>query len=106
MPALRDIPRTADPSPYISAPESPRQNACGGADQRDYPHPEDRACAAGGYGRNHSDQISHSHTQAVETIRACTPEMPSLSVFLLFSSVTLIISGNSRNGRNLVLIVK
>ena len=44
--------------------------------------------------------------QAVETISACTPEIPSRSVFLLFSRVTLIISGNIRNGRNRVRIVK
>ena len=45
--------------------------------------------------------------QAVETISACTPEMwPSLSLCLLFSSVTRIISGNSRKGKNRVRTVK
>ena len=47
--------------------------------------------------------------QAVETISACTPEIPSRSsssIFLLFSKVTFSISGKSRKGRNLVRIVK
>ena len=45
--------------------------------------------------------------QAVETIRACTPEMwPSPSPCLLFSRVTRIISGNSRKGKNRVRTVK
>ena len=47
--------------------------------------------------------------QAVETMSAWTPEMPSRSsssIFLLFSTVTLIISGKSLKGRNRVRTVK
>ena len=44
--------------------------------------------------------------QAVEMIRAWTPEIPSLPEEPVFSRVTRIISGNSRKGRNRVRMVK
>ena len=43
---------------------------------------------------------------AVETIRACTPEMASLSAPRLSSSVTRIISGKRRKGSPLVRMVR
>ena len=43
---------------------------------------------------------------AVDTISAWRPEMPSFFALVSFSSVTRIISGNSRTGRNRVRSVK
>ena len=44
--------------------------------------------------------------QAVETMRACTPDSPSAPGFLLLSMVMRTISGNSRKGRKRVRRVK